>query len=124
MFDAPSKVELAGCASHQTALLLSMVVAVIDALVTVAGTSFIDRLGRRRLAIGNLIRVIGALEVLPVGLLGSRSSAKLLPSSRLHFPPSIISPLPLSTVFPASRLVPCADPENEGQYHTLSCLPF
>ncbi|KAG6550528.1 hypothetical protein Mapa_007897 [Marchantia paleacea] len=66
MYYAPSIVELAGYASHQTALLLSLVVAGINALGTVAGILLIDRLGRRRLAIGSLMGVIGALAVLTV----------------------------------------------------------
>ncbi|BBN13884.1 MFS transporter, SP family, solute carrier family 2 (myo-inositol transporter), member 13 [Marchantia polymorpha subsp. ruderalis] len=66
MYYAPSIVELAGYASHRTALLLSLVVAGINALGTVAGIVFIDRLGRRRLAIGSLIGVVGALVVLTV----------------------------------------------------------
>ncbi|KAL2622188.1 hypothetical protein R1flu_002393 [Riccia fluitans] len=66
MYYAPSIVELAGYASHQTALLLSLIVSGMNALGTVAGIIFIDRLGRRRLAMSSLVGVIVALVVLTV----------------------------------------------------------
>ncbi|KAL3691887.1 hypothetical protein R1sor_005538 [Riccia sorocarpa] len=66
MYYSPSIVELAGYASHQTALLLSLIVSGMNALGTVAGIIFIDRLGRRRLAMSSLLGVIIALVILTV----------------------------------------------------------
>lgn len=64
MYYSPSIIELAGYASHETALLLSAGVAAMNAVGTVAGIFLIDRCGRRRLAILSLIGVITALCVL------------------------------------------------------------
>ena len=64
MYYSPSIIELAGYASHETALLLSAGVAAMNAVGTVAGIFLIDRCGRRRLAILSLIGVITALCLL------------------------------------------------------------
>lgn len=64
MYYSPTIVQLAGFASHQTALLLSLIVAGMNALGTVAGIILIDRTGRRRLAICSLIGVAAALAIL------------------------------------------------------------
>ncbi|KAH9308355.1 hypothetical protein KI387_036266 [Taxus chinensis] len=67
MYYSPSIMELAGFAAHRTALLLSLVVAGVNALGTVVGILLIDRSGRRRLAVFSLIGVTGALMLLSVG---------------------------------------------------------
>lgn len=64
MYYSPSIIELAGYASHETALLLSAGVAAMNAVGTIAGIFLIDRFGRRRLAILSLIGVITALCLL------------------------------------------------------------
>ncbi|KAJ7564039.1 hypothetical protein O6H91_03G134500 [Diphasiastrum complanatum] len=66
MYYSPSIVELAGFASHQTALLLSMLVAGMNAVGTIAGIILIDRIGRRKLAMTSLLGVIVALCLLSV----------------------------------------------------------
>lgn len=64
MYYSPSIVELAGFASHQTALLLSLIVSGLNALGTIVGMMLIDRCGRRRLLLASLSGVIVALVVL------------------------------------------------------------
>ncbi|XP_024526669.1 inositol transporter 1 isoform X1 [Selaginella moellendorffii] len=64
MYYSPSIVEQAGFASHQTALLLSMIVAGMNALGTIAGIVLIDKFGRRRLSMSSLVGVILALGLL------------------------------------------------------------
>lgn len=63
-FGIDQTIELAGYASHETALLLSAGVAAMNAVGTVAGIFLIDRCGRRRLAVFSLCGVITALCVL------------------------------------------------------------
>eukprot|EP01018_Ginkgo_biloba_P018990 Gb_11512 [translate_table: standard] len=67
MYYSPSIMELAGFASHRTALLLSLLVAGMNALGTIAGILLIDRSGRRKLALSSLIGVTVALLLLSVG---------------------------------------------------------
>ncbi|KAJ7298537.1 hypothetical protein O6H91_Y555500 [Diphasiastrum complanatum] len=64
MYYSPSIVEQAGFASHQTALLLSLIVAGMNALGTIVGIVLIDRVGRRRLALCSLTGVIFSLALL------------------------------------------------------------
>lgn len=64
MYYSPSIVELAGFASHQTALLLSLIVSGLNALGTIVGMMLIDRCGRRRLLLFSLTGVIIALAIL------------------------------------------------------------
>ncbi|KAG0566811.1 hypothetical protein KC19_7G089300 [Ceratodon purpureus] len=64
MYYSPSIIELAGYASHETALLLSAGVAAMNAVGTVVGIFLIDRCGRRRLAILSLVGVFTALCLL------------------------------------------------------------
>ncbi|CAM6110940.1 unnamed protein product [Calypogeia fissa] len=64
MYYAPSIMELAGYASHRTALLLSLVTAGMNAVGTIAGIVCIDRFGRRRLAMCSLVGVTVALALL------------------------------------------------------------
>eukprot|EP00850_Spirogloea_muscicola_P017304 SM000147S01123 [mRNA] locus=s147:254042:256127:+ [translate_table: standard] len=67
MYYSPSIVELAGYAAHRTALLLSIVVASMNALGTVAGIVLVDRCGRRKLVTWSLYGVVVALAVLAAG---------------------------------------------------------
>jgi SP family myo-inositol transporter-like MFS transporter 13 len=64
MYYSPTIVELAGYASHETVLLLSVLVAGVNALGTIAGILLIDRAGRRQLALVSLSGVIVALWLL------------------------------------------------------------
>ena len=64
MYYSPSIVQMAGYASNRVALMLSMIVAGMNALGTIAGMYFIERAGRRPLLISSLAGVIVALSVL------------------------------------------------------------
>ncbi|KAL5977446.1 Fibroblast growth factor 3 [Asimina triloba] len=66
MYYSPSIVQLAGFASNQTALLLSLITSGLNALGTIVSIYFVDRVGRKKLLIISLIGVIISLGVLSV----------------------------------------------------------
>ncbi|KAG0492189.1 hypothetical protein HPP92_005587 [Vanilla planifolia] len=76
MYYSPTIVQMAGFSSNQLALLLSLIVAAMNAAGTVIGIYLIDRCGRRRLALTSLAGVFISLLIL--------ASAFFLQSSHLH----------------------------------------
>ena len=64
MYYSPTIVQMAGFESNQLALLLSLVVAAMNAAGTVLGIHLIDHAGRRKLALSSLSGVILSLLVL------------------------------------------------------------
>ncbi|OVA08053.1 Sugar/inositol transporter [Macleaya cordata] len=64
MYYSPTIVQLAGIASNQTALLLSLVTAGLNALGSIVSIYFIDRTGRKKLLVISLSGVIISLGVL------------------------------------------------------------
>ncbi|KAF2305473.1 hypothetical protein GH714_005599 [Hevea brasiliensis] len=64
MYYSPTIVQLAGIASNQTALLLSLVIAGLNALGSIVSIYFIDRTGRKKLLIVSLVGVILSLGLL------------------------------------------------------------
>lgn len=64
MYYSPTIVQMAGFQSNKLALLLSLIVAGMNATGTVVGIYLIDRFGRRRLALTSLFGVIISLLVL------------------------------------------------------------
>lgn len=64
MYYSPTIVQLAGFASNQTALLLSLVTAGLNALGSIVSIYFIDRTGRKKLLVFSLCGVIISLGVL------------------------------------------------------------
>ncbi|OVA04606.1 Sugar/inositol transporter [Macleaya cordata] len=64
MYYSPTIVQMAGFRSNKLALLLSLIVAGMNATGTVLGIYLIDRFGRRRLALSSLTGVIISLIVL------------------------------------------------------------
>ncbi|KAJ4980244.1 hypothetical protein NE237_031081 [Protea cynaroides] len=64
MYYSPTIVQLAGFASNQTALLLSLVTAGLNALGSIVSIYFIDRTGRKKLLIISLTGVIISLALL------------------------------------------------------------
>ncbi|GKB19180.1 probable inositol transporter 2 [Tanacetum coccineum] len=64
MYYSPTIVQLAGIASNQTAILLSLVIAGLNALGSVVSIYFIDRTGRKKLLVISLIGVILSLGLL------------------------------------------------------------
>lgn len=64
MYYSPTIVQLAGFASNQTALLLSLVTAGFNALGSIVSIYFIDRTGRKKLLIISLFGVVISLGLL------------------------------------------------------------
>uniref|UniRef100_A0A1D1XIG1 Putative inositol transporter 2 n=1 Tax=Anthurium amnicola TaxID=1678845 RepID=A0A1D1XIG1_9ARAE len=64
MYYSPTIVQLAGFASNQTALLLSLITSGLNAMGSIVSIYFIDRTGRRKLLIISLCGVILSLGVL------------------------------------------------------------
>ncbi|XP_042484790.1 inositol transporter 1-like isoform X2 [Macadamia integrifolia] len=64
MYYSPTIVQMAGFKSNQLALLLSLIVAGMNALGTIVGIYLIDRCGRRLLALSSLTGVIVSLGIL------------------------------------------------------------
>ena len=64
MYYSPTIVQLAGFASNQTALLLSLVTAGLNACGSIVSIYFIDRTGRKKLLIISLVGVIISLGLL------------------------------------------------------------
>lgn len=67
MYYSPTIIEMAGFGSNQQALLLSLIVAGMNAAGTILGIYLIDHVGRRKLAISCLSGVILSLAVLSTG---------------------------------------------------------
>jgi len=61
MYYSPTIVQMAGFSSNQLALLLSLVIAAMNAAGTVLGIYLIDHFGRKKLAISSLAGVIASL---------------------------------------------------------------
>lgn len=66
MYYSPTIVQMAGFRSNQLALLLSLIVALMNAAGTVVGIYLIDHVGRRKLALSSLTGVILSLILLSV----------------------------------------------------------
>ncbi|KAF7842882.1 putative inositol transporter 2 [Senna tora] len=66
MYYSPTIVQLAGFASNQTALLLSLVTAGLNAFGSIVSIYFIDRTGRKKLLLMSLSGVVVSLVVLTV----------------------------------------------------------
>ncbi|KAI4374222.1 hypothetical protein MLD38_012241 [Melastoma candidum] len=64
MYYSPTIVQLAGFRSNQLALLLSLVVAAMNAAGTVVGIYLIDHVGRKKLAVASLVGVVASLAIL------------------------------------------------------------
>ncbi|KAJ8755417.1 hypothetical protein K2173_019215 [Erythroxylum novogranatense] len=64
MYYSPTIVQMAGFNSNQLALLLSLIVAAMNAIGTVVGIYLIDHFGRKKLALSSLAGVIASLLVL------------------------------------------------------------
>lgn len=64
MYYSPTIVQLAGFASNQTALLLSLVTSGLNALGSIVSIYLIDRTGRKKLLVASLVGVVISLGLL------------------------------------------------------------
>ncbi|KAK2405725.1 inositol transporter [Trifolium repens] len=79
MYYSPTIIQMAGFKSNQAALFLSLIVSGMNAAGSILGIYLIDHLGRKKLALGSLAGVIGALTVLSVAcyIIGQGNTNKL-----------------------------------------------
>ncbi|KAF7002354.1 hypothetical protein CFC21_017857 [Triticum aestivum] len=75
MYYSPTIVQMAGFTSNRLALLLSLVVAAMNASGTIVGIYLIDRCGRRRLALTSLAGVVLSLVILATAFILQSSSS-------------------------------------------------
>lgn len=75
MYYSPTIVQMAGFTSNKLALLLSLVVAAINAAGTIVGIYLIDRCGRRRLALTSLAGVVLSLVILGMAFILQSTSS-------------------------------------------------
>ncbi|KAL2485397.1 Inositol transporter 1 [Abeliophyllum distichum] len=77
MYYSPMIVQMAGFRSNQLALLLSLIVAAMNAAGTVLGIYLIDHVGRRKLALSSLAGVIISLIVLAAAFILEPSASSV-----------------------------------------------
>ncbi|XP_065867805.1 inositol transporter 1 [Euphorbia lathyris] len=70
MYYSPTIVQMAGFSSNQLALLLSLIIAAMNAVGTILGIYLIDHFGRTKLAISSLTGVIVSLLILAGAFFG------------------------------------------------------
>ncbi|XP_022158385.1 inositol transporter 1 [Momordica charantia] len=75
MYYSPTIVQMAGFSSNQLALLLSLIVAAMNAAGTVLGIYLIDHVGRKKLAISSLSGVIVSLAILSGAFFAGQSGS-------------------------------------------------
>ncbi|XP_004296737.1 PREDICTED: inositol transporter 1 isoform X1 [Fragaria vesca subsp. vesca] len=75
MYYSPTIVQMAGFQSNQLALLLSLIVAAMNAAGTVLGIYLIDKFGRRKLALSSLCGVIVSLVILSAAFFSQSSGS-------------------------------------------------
>uniref|UniRef100_A0A803LMA9 Major facilitator superfamily (MFS) profile domain-containing protein n=1 Tax=Chenopodium quinoa TaxID=63459 RepID=A0A803LMA9_CHEQI len=85
MYYSPTIVQMAGFHSNQLALLLSLIVAGLNAAGTVVGIYLIDHMGRRPLALMSLAGVFASLLILAVSFFLQSAGAYLCSSRMFQF---------------------------------------
>ncbi|KAJ6734282.1 SOLUTE CARRIER FAMILY 22 MEMBER [Salix purpurea] len=75
MYYSPTIVQMAGFSSNQLALLLSLIIAAMNAAGTVLGIYLIDHFGRKKLAVSSLVGVIASLVILAGAFFGKSSGS-------------------------------------------------
>ncbi|CAM0904048.1 unnamed protein product [Alopecurus aequalis] len=75
MYYSPTIVQMAGFTSNRSALLLSLIIAGMNASGTIVGIYLIDRCGRRRLALTSLAGVVLSLVILGTAFILQSSSS-------------------------------------------------
>ncbi|XP_054779096.1 probable inositol transporter 2 [Prosopis cineraria] len=86
MYYSPTIVQLAGFASNQTALLLSLITSGLNAFGSILSIYFIDRTGRKKLALISLVGVACSLALLTaIFQVASTHSPMVSPVATNHF---------------------------------------
>jgi len=75
MYYSPTIVEMAGFENNQIALLLSLIIAAMNAAGTILGIYLIDHFGRRKLALTSLAGVFASLIMLSLSFIFESSSS-------------------------------------------------
>ncbi|KAJ4840372.1 Integrin alpha chain-like protein (Alpha-int1) [Turnera subulata] len=75
MYYSPTIVQMAGFSSNQLALLLSLIVAAMNAAGTILGIYLIDHFGRKKLALSSLAGVVVSLVILAASFIAKTSSS-------------------------------------------------
>ncbi|OMO97701.1 Sugar/inositol transporter [Corchorus olitorius] len=75
MYYSPTIVQMAGFSSNQLALLLSLIVAAVNAAGSVVGIYLIDHVGRKKLALSSLSGVVVSLLILSGAFFGQSSAS-------------------------------------------------
>ncbi|XP_047161916.1 probable inositol transporter 2 [Vigna umbellata] len=78
MYYSPTIVQLAGFASNRTALLLSLIIAGLNAFGSIVSIYFIDKTGRKKLALISLCGVVFSLAMLTVSFRESEIHAPMV----------------------------------------------
>jgi SP family myo-inositol transporter-like MFS transporter 13 len=93
MYYSPTIVQLAGFASNQTALALSLVTSGLNALGSIVSIYFIDRTGRKKLLVISLVGVILSLGVLTAVFHETTSHSPAVSAAAIsHFDGSLTCP--------------------------------
>jgi SP family myo-inositol transporter-like MFS transporter 13 len=86
MYFSPTIVQLAGFASNQTAMLLSLITAGLNAFGSILSIYFIDKTGRKKLALISLSGVVLALALLTVTFRQTETHSPMIsPIETSHF---------------------------------------
>ncbi|KAI4298294.1 hypothetical protein L6164_031871 [Bauhinia variegata] len=86
MYYSPAIVQLAGFASNQTALLLSLITSGLNAFGSILSICFIDRAGRKKLMVISLFGVLASLVVLTVVFHQAETHSPMISNiETLHF---------------------------------------
>lgn len=86
MYYSPTIVQFAGFASNKTAILLSLITAGLNAFGSILSIYFIDKTGRKKLALISLVGVAGSLGLLTAAFrLTETHSPKISPIATTHF---------------------------------------
>ncbi|PNY01906.1 putative inositol transporter 2-like protein, partial [Trifolium pratense] len=108
MYFSPTIVQLAGFASNQTAMLLSLITAGLNAFGSILSIYFIDRTGRKKLALISLSGVVLALALLTVTFRQTETHSPMISAFETsHF----------NTTCPAFNTV-----VNHGGWDCMKCL--
>jgi SP family myo-inositol transporter-like MFS transporter 13 len=108
MYYSPTIVQLAGFASNNTAMALSLITSGLNAIGSVVSMFFVDRAGRRRLMLISLVGIVVWLAVLGGTFLGAAH----------HAPP--VSEL--ETQLLANQTQTCPDFNQNVRWSCMNCL--